>query len=88
MNIERSLPFMAEDQDKFTSAVATVRLVTTKQISPVEVTKPAIERIQLRNPSLNAVVYSDFEGAIARAHALEARIMRGEAIGPSHACRH
>lgn len=63
------------------SARETARLVSSRQLSPVETVKAAIERISRRNPSLNAVVFTDFDGALARARALEGRIMRGDPVG-------
>lgn len=63
------------------SARETARLVASRQLSPVETVTAAIERIGRRNPSLNAVVFTDFDGALARARALEARIMRGDPVG-------
>ncbi len=58
------------------------RLVAEKKLSPVEVTEAAIKRIEARNPSLNAIIYKDFEGALARARDLERRIMQGANVGP------
>jgi amidase/aspartyl-tRNA(Asn)/glutamyl-tRNA(Gln) amidotransferase subunit A len=64
------------------SAFDSARMVAAKQVSPVELVRAAIERIDATHAALNAVVFKDFDGAIERAGALEARIMRGEPIGP------
>lgn len=71
---------MTQDLGKLT-ARETATLVAAKKLSPVETVNAAIERIERRNPSLNAVIFTDFEGAVSRARELEARIMRGENVG-------
>jgi amidase len=43
-----------------------------------------IERIERRNPSLNAFVYTDFDQAMERARAAEAALDSGEQLGPLH----
>jgi amidase len=43
-----------------------------------------IERIERRNPSLNAFVHLDFEQAMERARAAEATIASGATLGPLH----
>jgi amidase/aspartyl-tRNA(Asn)/glutamyl-tRNA(Gln) amidotransferase subunit A len=43
-----------------------------------------IARIQERNPSLNALVYLDFDGARREARAAEAAVMRSDKQGPLH----
>ncbi|USJ28505.1 amidase [Ensifer adhaerens] len=65
----------------YASASELAMLVRRRQLSPVEVVDHAIQRIEARNPSLNAFVHTDFEGARVRARALEARIAKGEDIG-------
>ena len=52
--------------------------------SPVEVVDAFIRRIEARNPSLNAFVYLDFDGARARAKEVERALMAGEQLGPLH----
>lgn len=59
----------------------TSRAVRAKHLSPVETTEAAIERIERRNPSLNAVTYKGYEDARTHARRLEARIAQGEDIG-------
>lgn len=73
---------MAKSEPSWLSAADTARLVRSKALSPVEAVQAAIDRIETRNPSLNAVIYKDYEGALAQARALEARIMAGEQVGP------
>jgi amidase/aspartyl-tRNA(Asn)/glutamyl-tRNA(Gln) amidotransferase subunit A len=63
------------------SASETVQLVRSKQVSPVETTQAAIDRIEKLNPVLNAVIYTDFDGAKQKARDLEQRIMRDDTVG-------
>lgn len=67
--------------EKF-SAVELGRLVNAKEISPVEVINYFLDRIQRRNPSINAFTYTKFEEALNDAHVLESRIMNGSYCGP------
>jgi amidase/aspartyl-tRNA(Asn)/glutamyl-tRNA(Gln) amidotransferase subunit A len=53
-------------------------------LSPVEVMEEYIRRIEERNPKLNALVFLDFEQARQKAKAAEAKVMRGETLGPLH----
>ncbi|MBQ9979992.1 MAG: amidase [Oscillospiraceae bacterium] len=55
--------------------------IKKKEISPVEVMESTIARIQRRNPSLNAIVYTDFDYAMDRARELEKAIMSGQQMG-------
>ena len=52
-----------------------------KQISSVELAGLFLDRIEARNPTLNAFITIDREGALAAASAADARIARGE-VGP------
>lgn len=52
------------------------------RLSPVEVTRHALERLVRLNPRLNAFYIVDEEGAMAAAHRSEARWARGESLGP------
>ncbi len=52
-----------------------------KQISSVELAGLFLDRIEARNPALNAFITIDREGALAAAGAADARIARGQA-GP------
>jgi len=55
-----------------------------KQISPVELTRDCLDRIEKLNPALNAFITVTGESAFAEARAAEAEIARGEWKGPLH----
>lgn len=68
----------------YTSAAELARRIRTKQISPVEVMDQTIARIEARNPSLNALIFTDFAGARAEAKKAEAAVMAGGELPPLH----
>jgi amidase len=68
----------------WTSAAELASRIRRRELSPVELMTSTIERIELRNPSLNAFVYVDFEQAMERARAAEAALASGEGLGPLH----
>src|SRR3954454_22364086 len=55
-----------------------------EEISPVEITRGCLERIEKLNPSLNAFITVTAESALAEARAAEEEIRRGEWRGPLH----
>jgi aspartyl-tRNA(Asn)/glutamyl-tRNA(Gln) amidotransferase subunit A len=55
-----------------------------KEISPVEVTRACLDRIEKVNPALNAFITVTAESAFAEARAAEMEIARGEWRGPLH----
>jgi len=55
-----------------------------KEVSPVELTRACLNRIEKLNPALNAYITVTAESALAEAHAAEAEISRGEWRGPLH----
>ncbi|MCG7360196.1 amidase [Roseomonas sp. ACRSG] len=66
------------------TAVELRRLIGTRQISPVELVRDCIRRIEAVNPVLNAVVATDFEAGLEAARAAEAQVMRGDKLGALH----
>jgi len=54
------------------------------EISPVELTRNCLDRIEKLNPSLNAFITVTAESALAEARAAETEIARGEWRGPLH----
>jgi aspartyl-tRNA(Asn)/glutamyl-tRNA(Gln) amidotransferase subunit A len=55
-----------------------------REISPVEVTRECLERIERLNPSLNAFITVTADSALAAARVAEAEISRGEWRGALH----
>jgi aspartyl-tRNA(Asn)/glutamyl-tRNA(Gln) amidotransferase subunit A len=55
-----------------------------REVSPVEVTRACLERIERLNPALNAFITVRAESAIAEARVAEAEIGRGEWRGALH----
>ena len=55
-----------------------------KEVSPVEVARACLDRIEKFNPALNAFITVTAEAALAEARAAEIEISRGEWRGPLH----
>jgi amidase/aspartyl-tRNA(Asn)/glutamyl-tRNA(Gln) amidotransferase subunit A len=73
------------DQDlSYASAGDIANAIRQKRVSPLEVLDFFIDRIEARNPSLNAVVYKGYDDARAAARRAEKAVMKGEALGPLH----
>jgi Asp-tRNA(Asn)/Glu-tRNA(Gln) amidotransferase A subunit family amidase len=66
------------------SASEMARLVRGRSISPVELTKAHLARIDRLNPKLNAFVQVDVEGAMQRARAAEAAVLANDELGLLH----
>jgi amidase len=66
------------------TAAETASLIRRRAISPVEVVEQSIARIEARNPSLNAFVFTAFDEARSRAREAEKLVMAGEPLGPLH----
>ena len=58
--------------------------IRRRDISPVEVMDAVIARIEERNPSLNALVFTAFDEAREQARAAEAALTSGAPLGPLH----
>ena len=67
---------------EYLSASEIGRMVNKGEISPSAVLKYFEKRINERNPSVNAFVYTRFDEAYERAKELEERLERGEDCGP------
>ena len=55
-----------------------------REISPVELTKDCLARIEQLNPILNAFITVTADAALAQAHQAEVEIQRGDWRGPLH----
>ena len=67
----------------FSDATGLAELIRTKQLSPVEVVRAHLDRIETVDPKVNAIV-TVADGALAAAKKAEARVMAGEDLGPLH----
>ncbi len=72
------------DDLAYTSATALAALIRARQVSPTEVVDATIERIESRDPSLNAVVFKGYDEARDRARAATDTVMAGAELGPLH----
>ncbi len=64
------------------SGVELGKEVRSGRITPTEVIRYFQERIEKRNPSLNAFTYTKFDDAFSEAKALEERLLHHEEVGP------
>jgi amidase/aspartyl-tRNA(Asn)/glutamyl-tRNA(Gln) amidotransferase subunit A len=72
------------DQLAWTTATELALRIRKRELSPVEVMDATIERIDRRNPSITAFVFTDWEHARKAARDAEAKLMSGDEIGPLH----
>jgi aspartyl-tRNA(Asn)/glutamyl-tRNA(Gln) amidotransferase subunit A len=71
-----------EQELGYLSATEMVASFRTRVLSPVEVARAVLARIDALNPQINAFCIVDAEGALAAARAAEARWGRGDPLGP------
>ncbi|MGB0849429.1 MAG: amidase [Thiolinea sp.] len=72
------------DQIYYQSAISQAKLIRTKEISAQELLQLHFERIDHVNPSINAIVWQDREGALQLAKQLDQEAAKGEWRGPLH----
>ena len=72
------------DQSSWASAADLAGRIRRRELSPVELMSSTIQRIERRNPSLNAFIFTDFDQAMERARAAEAAVTSGAKLGPLH----
>jgi amidase len=72
------------DELAFTTVAELAARIRRLELSPVEVLDATIERIEARNPSLNALVLLGFDDARAAAREAERALTSGAALGPRH----
>ena len=76
---------MLDDADfAYVSATELARRVRDREVSPTELVDACAARIEERNPSLNAFVFTDVDGAREAAREAERALADGSAIGPLH----
>jgi amidase len=72
------------DDLSYMSASQIAAAVRSKKLSPSEVLEFFIERIEKRNPTLNAIVFKGYDDARQSARAAEKAVMDGDRLGPLH----
>src|SRR2546430_12193216 len=75
---------MSSTELGFTPATELTRLIRTKALSPVELTRAVLERIERVNPIVNAFCTLTAEQALAAAREAERAVTSGAALGPLH----
>lgn len=75
---------MNAEEFAYVDATTIAGLIRDGSVSPVETVECAIELIEARNPSLNAVIFKGYDDARERARAAEAAVQRGDELGPLH----
>ncbi len=69
---------------EFATIEALAALLAKKKVSPVELTKVYLSRIERLNPKLNAFLTVASESALAEARSAERELLRGRCRGPLH----
>ena len=75
---------MTNEELCFTPATELARMIRAKSVSPVEITRAVLERVERLNPKLNAICTLTAESALDAARAAESAVMRGDLLGPLH----
>ena len=57
------------------------KLIAAKQLSPIELTRACLDRVEKLDPTLNAFIMRTADRAMADASKAEARLMRGASVG-------
>jgi aspartyl-tRNA(Asn)/glutamyl-tRNA(Gln) amidotransferase subunit A len=68
----------------YTSAAELAGLIRSRAVSPVEVVRTALDRIERSQPVYNAFITIAADSAMEQARAAEADVMRGAPLGPLH----
>ena len=68
----------------YTPATELSALIAKRALSPVELTRAVLERIERVNPKVNAVCTLTAEAALEGARRAEDALMRSESRGPLH----
>jgi aspartyl-tRNA(Asn)/glutamyl-tRNA(Gln) amidotransferase subunit A len=67
----------------YSDATKLAELIRTREVSPVEVMKAYLNRIEAVNPKVNAIV-TIADGALESAKEAEVAVLRGDEVGPLH----
>jgi len=75
---------LSPDDLAFMPAATMAAAIRSRKLSPVEVTRAILERIERLNPRLNAYLTVDGEGAMQAARRAEQAVVDGDELGPLH----
>src|SRR4051794_31052627 len=75
---------MADNSLAFMPATELAAAIRARRLSPVEVTRAALDRIQAAQPALNAFITIAEDQAMDQARAAETAVMRGDVLGKLH----
>ena len=75
---------MLETNFAFASATEILKSIRSKKISPVEITRLYLDRIERLNPQLNSYLTIASDQAIKTAKSAEQAVMQGDKLGPLH----
>jgi aspartyl-tRNA(Asn)/glutamyl-tRNA(Gln) amidotransferase subunit A len=75
---------MGDEALAFMPATELAASIRARQVSPVDVIRAALDRINRTQPELNAFITIAGDLAMARAREAEAAVMRGDHVGPLH----
>jgi aspartyl-tRNA(Asn)/glutamyl-tRNA(Gln) amidotransferase subunit A len=67
----------------YSDATRLAELIRTREVSPVEVMQAHLDRIEVLNPKINAIV-TIADNALAAAKSAEAAVLAGDELGPLH----
>ena len=70
-----------ESNVAYASAARLLSLYRERALSPVEVTRFLLDRVDILQPKINAFCVVDRDGALSAARQSEGRWQRGEAVG-------
>ena len=73
---------MRDDEIAFLSAIDIARAIRTRDVSPVEVTRAYLERIERLDPILRAYITVTADAALAAARVAERALESGDEVGP------
>jgi aspartyl-tRNA(Asn)/glutamyl-tRNA(Gln) amidotransferase subunit A len=68
----------------FTPAAELAALIRSRRLSPVELMRATLDRIERSQPVLNAFITVAADAATAQARTAEVAVQRGDALGPLH----
>lgn len=75
---------LLSDDYAYASAADLARRIRRREISPVELMESVINRVESRNPSLNAFVFTAFDEALDQAKRAERAVVSGADLGLLH----